>query len=633
MRQLHDPPDDIVADTVALLNSGKPVRKKSAGRSRLHIDRPLPFLFLHQFDAHRQQRAAERLCTSNAAYLLTSSATDDVPLLNAIGRLMREQFGRFLLFELGELEEDLLLKDDSPFLAPFEVKLCSDGSAETAAAAETFCRAIEEIDPLYRTPRIEDHTIDSEAGKANSGYLQRLDRDLAFIKVSFAPIYKQPGRDAVYPELLQRLVTFFYDANLRAIDAFTNPNASAATPTHRRFGRKGVIEAVHRVDRQIDEICASFDFLLAVTPINAAAAWAEFSGSDFQHTPRFLYRPLPVDIEATKRKLFSISLDHLEDPVLERLYQEKQEELDVQLTMLRWRNSPKFRDAGTLLYRPVEDSLRQLARDLITSLNADTDGAQSQDCDGDEWVDSAAVVAHAEDMVADYRSRYGDFVPRIEVRDDVPAGLMVSGSSLLVSSNIRMRKRRIEALLSHEIGVHLLTYFNGDAQELLLFRDGLAGYEALQEGLAVFAEYAVGGLTSERLKLLAARVLACDRMLDGATFIDTFRFLQRECGLPDRSAFYVTLRVYRGGGLCKDAIYLRGLTQVLEHLRNGGDLTPFWLGKIAVDHLPVVEELRARELLAPVPLTPHFATGSGVAERVKHTRRGLSPIDLVAGVE
>ena len=129
-----------------------------------------------------------------------------------------------------------------------------------------------------------------------------------------------------------------------------------------------------------------------------------------------------------------------------------------------------------------------------------------------------------------------------------------------------MPRGRVEALLSHEVGVHLFTYFAGDAQGLRLFRSGLAGYDGLQEGLAVFAEYLAGGMTAARLRLVAARVVGCAAMLDGAEFPETFRILRREHGLSEAQAFDVTLRVHRSGGLAKDAIYLRGLLGVLEHV-------------------------------------------------------------------
>src|SRR5205085_1390877 len=142
-----------------------------------------------------------------------------------------------------------------------------------------------------------------------------------------------------------------------------------------------------------------------------------------------------------------------------------------------------------------------------------------------------------------------------------------------------MDMRRVEPLLSHEIGVHLLTYFNGSAQGLRLFRSGLSGYEGMQEALAVFAEYLAGGLTPERLKLIAGRVVGCASMLDGATFSETYSVLVKDYNFSEPAAFNLVLRLYRGGGLAKDAIYLRGLLALLDHLENGGALEPFWMGK------------------------------------------------------
>ena len=46
------------------------------------------------------------------------------------------------------------------------------------------------------------------------------------------------------------------------------------------------------------------------------------------------------------------------------------------------------------------------------------------------------------------------------------------------------------------------------------------------------------------------------------------------------------LRVYRGGGLTKDAIYLRGLRDLLAYLSAGHDLEPLYVGKIALEHVP-----------------------------------------------
>jgi uncharacterized protein (TIGR02421 family) len=193
-----------------------------------------------------------------------------------------------------------------------------------------------------------------------------------------------------------------------------------------------------------------------------------------------------------------------------------------------------------------------------------------------------------------------------------------------------MTRHRIEALLSHEIGVHLLTYFNGSAQGLHLFRLGLAGYEGMQEGLAVFAEYLVGGMTVARLRLIAGRVVGCAAMLEGASFEETFRLLVRNHGFSEAVAFNLTLRLYRGGGLTKDAIYLRGLLEVLEHLGNGRSLDPFWMGKIAPSHFDVIQELKLRRLLKAPEIKPAFLSHPQAAQRLEKARLGLSPVEMLA---
>ncbi len=63
------------------------------------------------------------------------------------------------------------------------------------------------------------------------------------------------------------------------------------------------------------------------------------------------------------------------------------------------------------------------------------------------------------------------------------------------------------------------------------------------------------------------------------------------------------MRTFRGGGLTKDAVYLRGLVQLLEYFKNGGELEPLFIGKISADHIAIVKELQWRKVLHPAPLT------------------------------
>ena len=91
----------------------------------------------------------------------------------------------------------------------------------------------------------------------------------------------------------------------------------------------------------------------------------------------------------------------------------------------------------------------------------------------------------------------------------------------------------------------------------------------------------------------------------------------------------MTLRLYRGGGLAKDAIYLRGLLELLSHLRNGGSLDPFWMGKVSASHFGIMQELNLRGLLKPPQLRPAFLSHPQAETRLASARSGLSAVEMI----
>ncbi|TIN24879.1 MAG: flavohemoglobin expression-modulating QEGLA motif protein [Mesorhizobium sp.] len=606
----------IEADLDALFRDGKPIRREFGNGNRLHMDRPLPFLCVH---VGSHQDAAFRAVSANASYLIAADIDLASEVARLVARRIRDHCGAFLMLDIGELAEDRFLTEDVPFLPPFEIALACGNTAAEKAALKRFTEAASAREAKYRTPRVDELNPTTSA----EARLWDDPGDVACLTVRFAPIYRVPGTSRVYPELHDLVVANMVDSSLQAVSAFLKASSLEQPATHRALGRRAYIDAVVRADRALDNVASTFDFLLAVTPINAEPAWREFQAGAFERVPALLYRPLEFEVADQKRKLYSVSLDHLEDPLLTRLLSEKQQELDLQLSMLAARETPRFVELGRALYGSVEPSLAARARTILERLPRIASVARQKSLDAD------AVAAAARDMVAGYRAAYPDFDASVEIRGDLPAGLLVSRNQLLVSRDTSLPPERLTALLSHEIGVHLLTYFNGDAQGLAIFRNGLAGYEGMQEGLAVLAEYLVGGMTAARLRLIAARVIACQAMLDAATFEEAFQLLHRDFGLDDHGAFNVVLRVYRGGGLAKDAIYLRGLVQILDHLKNGGSLTPFWIGKISAAHFGAIQELNARGLLRAPRLEPAFLSSDAARPRLKKAMAGIDPIDMV----
>ena len=384
------------------------------------------------------------------------------------------------------------------------------------------------------------------------------------------------------------------------------------------------MKAVLQVDRKLAEVANTFDFLLQVSPVNLKATWAEFRRHRYERAPIFTYRPLPVDPDLMKRKLYNTPIERVEDPTLFSLFQEKRTELDRQLTMLGERNTPHFFFGSMQLFGTSDDGLLQLAADIL-----DRYPARIREPGKNGYLTAPEIAENARAEIQAYREVYPDFSATVEVRDDMSSGLMVSFDTLLIGPETKIPAFRREAILHHEIGTHLLTYFNGRAQPFQLLSLGLADYQELQEGLAVLGEYLGGVLSPTRLRILAARLLAAESLIQGASFVETFRLLNRTYGFEKSVAFGIAMRIHRGGGLTKDGVYLRGLVHLLDYLHAGGELEPLFIGKISADHIPVVNELRLRRVLSPAPMVPRYMQTERGKERLARVRATADVFDLV----
>ena len=126
-----------------------------------------------------------------------------------------------------------------------------------------------------------------------------------------------------------------------------------------------------------------------------------------------------------------------------------------------------------------------------------------------------------------------------------------------------------------------------------------------------------------------SRSIRCSR---APRFIDTYRILTRDHGFTRSGAFGICARVYRSGGLAKDAIYLQGFRAVIDFVVAGGRLEPFWLGKIAVGHVAAIEELLLRGLVTKPIFTPLFLDEADTKARIARLREAEAIDQLWQGV-
>jgi hypothetical protein len=117
-------------------------------------------------------------------------------------------------------------------------------------------------------------------------------------------------------------------------------------------------------------------------------------------------------------------------------------------------------------------------------------------------------------------------------------------------------------------------------------------------------------------------------MVEGMPFEDVHASLVHE-GIAHAQAFTTTVRVFRAGGLTKDAVYLRGLLELIDHLSTGGDLETLLLGKMPLTAVPLVGDLHRRGLLRDALLRPRYLDEPEAQDRLARLAEVRSPIELI----
>ncbi len=625
--------DRLARRAAAVVGEEEPLRLEFEG-GRLFVDHAIPLLVVHRCaDAADGDPAVEEgaacsaahgLVTSQPAYLL---ATDDAGDGDGVRRLARaaagalaEQAGAALVVEVWttpSTEDEVDPFDRRP---GFTLHAPDDPRARPAADA-----LADALTGIEIAEQAADVTRVAAAEPAPPGLPPLLDgapADGRLVPFGLAvdAVFLNPRDGEFYPRVLDALRDALVPALERAGAAF----AEAVGAPERPMGRRHLEPAAEVVDRGLAACAREYGFLLQVTPINADEAWADFRAAGCDCTPELLYRPLTFDPDRLRRDLFALPVEEVEDPAVAGLLREKRDEMAAEVQAILDRGTDHFLPGSLRLYGRPDADLVELAHAVLGRIAEPPTRKK-----GREVVGATAFAAEAHAELDHYREQHDGFASSVEVRDDIPGSLMVSRGQLLVGSGASVPAGRVRALLAHEVGTHVLTYYNGCAQPLRQLRHGLAGYEPLQEGLAVLSEWLVGGLTRGRMRTLAARVLGADALAAGASFAETHRLLVERAGMSDRAAFGVTLRIHRGGGLTKDAVYLRGLRDLLAHLADGGAYWPLFIGKIALCHLPIIESLRERGVLGEIPLRPRYASDPDALARLDRAQRGLTVTDLL----
>ncbi|MCU0368144.1 MAG: flavohemoglobin expression-modulating QEGLA motif protein [Cyclobacteriaceae bacterium] len=193
----------------------------------------------------------------------------------------------------------------------------------------------------------------------------------------------------------------------------------------------------------------------------------------------------------------------------------------------------------------------------------------------------------------------------------------LSSKALAGATRIRVRGSAVfsqldkDQLLYHEAFVHTATQLNGRKQlNLQSLGLGAPRTTRTQEGIAVMAELITNSIDISRLRRIALRVIAVKMALDGADFIDLFKFFL-EAGQSEEESVKSAQRIFRGGAVkggvvfTKDAVYLQGLLEVHTFLRLAiRDNQPNLMRNLFAGRLTMADALRLNPLFESGWLIP-----------------------------
>ena len=323
---------------------------------------------------------------------------------------------------------------------------------------------------------------------------------------------------------------------------------------------------VLEIDTHLDRLVKRIELLQYVNPLNTEKEKHRFFASKFTEEPQFKYPKLKFDPYKLHRLFFSHRLDRIEDPVIRDMYKE---------VIYFYANMVQCIETIGHGKRFYYNSLRVYG----TPTEKDVENARFILHFEDEPAFGNMEKRHSPEAARAYFEKFAkqyDFPLDIRFSTHIAAEAMVSNSSrsLLIKRNARFSDNQLLTLAHHEIGVHLVTTFNGLAQPLKIFSNGLPKNVETQEGLAVFSEYMGGALTLKRLKEISYRVLASDSLSKGYSFADTFDLIHNQYKLDRDAAFTITLRAHRGGGFTKDRLYLSGLRKIYKRYLREESMGP-----------------------------------------------------------
>lgn len=334
-----------------------------------------------------------------------------------------------------------------------------------------------------------------------------------------------------------------------------------------------------KLDHKLFNLVKDINILDAIAPKNFHSEKKSFFAHNGSVNPKFIYNKNNINVFSKKRALYNLPIESLPDTDLTELYGTIIESYTDKLDQYKSIGTDDFIYDSMRYYGEPNDKDLRNANFILHAPELSDDSIENS-------LEASDIVRHLSEFAKQHHYKF-----TIKIDEGMIANALVSGETVKINANAKVSKVELNALAHHELGVHLVTTLNAQAQPLKILALGSPVNTTTQEGLAILCEYLSGYLPLSRLKTLALRVIAVKSMLNERDFKRTFSLLKEQYQAPDNLAFTITARVYRGGGFTKDYLYLQGFHQILNAYEAEKDFNNLLAGKASIEQLPIITRL------------------------------------------
>jgi len=341
---------------------------------------------------------------------------------------------------------------------------------------------------------------------------------------------------------------------------------------------KQVPKNYKKIDSLLNKVSKNLEFSLVVRPINSHLIKEDFF--ETQKDPYLAYKANGHRLLKYRNKLKNLKIKR--DSPIAYLLNKKRVDLIKKIDLITSRGNGNFTRNCIRVYGKPDRAIINKAKKILKSGN----GKKI------ERIPIKKVLSMIKDCFKDYGLNWKVKTEHIISSANVSA----SKKTIYLKKKARFSKRYVKRLIVHEIETHVLRTENARKQQLKIFFNGLPGYLATEEGLAVYNEERNNLLDTNTLRNYAGRVIAVDLALKNS-FRDTFKALRKY--FRKGTAFRLTLRAKRGlgdtslpGAYTKDYLYLKGYFDVKNFIRNGGSIKDLYYGKISVNDVPIIKKIK-----------------------------------------